>query len=244
MLASMRYLLSAALLALPTATFAQGSVPPTTIPYTYTVDLRSVTQEGDGPAEALSAEIRVDPSQPPGARTQLISSQNADSEMGEEIVGGFRDTIEDADNTPEKMAEGFYCALDPELETQVVSEGPSETVLQVDAASLMMAMQGEDADGMSKRDRKMMEKIARRMDTELRVDRPTGQVRSMAVRLREPVTLMVVAKIRQMEFAQSCTAAPDGNLRSDVFTMMTEAGALGQTMTTTMTVTLRDLQPL
>ena len=192
--------------------------------------------------ETLTAAIRVDPSQPPGERTDLLFMEGASDEEALDLIEEMRKEIEDEGNTPEKMAESFYCTLDPDVSHSIESETETEAILRPDPAALMQAMQGEDDDEMSKRDRKMMEKIAKRMVAEVRLDKPSGQLTSQSVRLTEPVTVMMIAKIKQMEFAQTCTQAPNGFMRSETFTMLTEAGALGESMESVIRFNLADLE--
>ena len=218
---------------------------PTTIPYSYTLSLDFTSIDGKD-TEAGQAVLRVDPSQPAGSRAQIISATDPDAETLLDIIK----EIEDPENTMEKRADNFWCGtmdkdadFDP-ANFEVVSETPTEAILKPregKLAELMMQTDGAPAD---KSERKMKKKLMERIDGQITLSKPSAEVKGFQVTMTQPLTMMVVAKLKVMDVSQSCALAPNGFYHLSDMKMNVEGKAMGSRFGQNMTFTVSELTPL
>lgn len=100
---------------------------PKTIAYRYSLTVDIKAYEGKDVTEG-QAVLRIDPSQAPGSRVQIISSSDAEIKALKELIKD----IEDPENTIEKQAEGFWCGsseAESEEELALVSDPSNVTVI-------------------------------------------------------------------------------------------------------------------
>lgn len=102
-------------------------------------------------------------------------------------------------------------------------------------------MDGEDEADMSKSDRKMMKKMMERLDGEFILSKPDARLKSLKIWLTRPMTMAVIAKIKEIEITQSCAMAPNGFTYSDRMTMRVKAKALGVGMEQNMDIQISEL---
>lgn len=210
-------------------------VPPALNPYNYTIDVVMSGREGKDVQEPFTAKLLIDPSAAPEARVTVLSVSH------EEHPDDFKDFIKETTNpetTSEDLAEEFWCeSADNELfdgedisvdDFTVISETATEAVIKPNIALMAeIMMDGGDEEEMSKSDRKMMKKIMKRLDGEFVVSKPDARLKSLKIWLTRPMTMAVIAKIKEMEITQSCAMAPNGFTYSDSMTMRVKAKALG-----------------
>lgn len=214
---------------------AKQPSPPSTIPYNYTVDVVMSGKEGKDAAESFTAKLLVDPSAPPEARVTIISSSEEDHPDDFEE---FLEEMQNSENSPEDLAEEFWCESgDNELfdgdnisvdDFTVISETGTEAVIKPNLALMAeIMMDSDDDEEVSKSERKMMKKMMERLDGEFVLSKPDARMRSMKIWLTRPMTMKVIAKIKEMEITQSCAMAPNGFTYTDSMTMQVKAKALG-----------------
>ncbi len=218
---------------------------PTTIPYSYTLSIDFAAIDGKD-TETGQAVLRIDPSQPAGSRAQILSATDPESET----LADFLKDIEDPDNTMEKRADTFWCGalggddnLDP-ADFELISETPTEAILRPrenKLAELMMQSDGAPAD---KKARKMKKKLMERIDGQVTLSKPTARMKGFEVTMTRRLTMMVVAKLKTMDVAQSCALAPNGFYHFSEMTLNVEGKAMGSRFGQNMTLRLTDLSPL
>lgn len=226
---------------------------PQTIPYTYTLTVDVKAREGKDLSEG-QAVLRIDPTQAPGSRAQIISITDADSEA----LQDFLKEIEDPENTMEKQAGEFWCGdseaeqdassdivSDPSALT-VVYENETEAVLRPDIqklAALMMESDGSP-DNAGKSERKIMKKLMERIEGELTFAKPSGEMKGFSVRMTRPMTMMLVAKLKEMDVEQTCALAPNGHYHTSTMKMNVQGKALGSRFGQNLDMQVSDLTPL
>lgn len=227
---------------------------PETIDYVYTLTLDIKSREGKDLSEA-QAVLRVDPTQPPGARAKIISASDAESEA----LQDFLKEVEDPDNTMTKQADGFWCgesraasdtesdeapgiADDPSLLT-VLSETETEAVLRPDMPKLAQLLMQSDENA-EKNGRKMMKKLMKRIEGEVTLSKPSGDMKGFSVRMTRPMTMMIVAKLNVMNVDQVCELAPNGHYRIGTLKMNVEGKAVGSRFGQVLDMRITDLTPI
>ena len=221
-------------------------ISPTTINYTYTLTLDIKDREGKDVSE-VQAILRVDPTQPPGERAEVISSSDPDSESLED----FLKEVEDPENTMSKQADGFWCGsnadeADPDFGPEdfiVISEDETQAVIQPDMVKLAELLMQSD-DNADKNGRKMMKKLLKRIEGEVTLSKPSGEMKGFSVRMTRPMTMMVVAKLKKMDVEQTCELAPNGHFHISTLTMNVEGKALGSRFGQELYMQISDLTPL
>ena len=219
---------------------AERPAPPPSVDYRYVLDVTAHYGNFEDPPETATATIAVDATRPPGARATVLSRDD-DSKDLTKMIDGVIEGLEDEDNTPERMAQSFYCTLDAQG-FDVAEDTEAHAVLKPDASSMAIAMarnNGEEGEG-----GRLIRRLSERRDGEIVVAKPSGQIVSSAFRMTRPMTVMLVAKIHSMEITQDCVPAPDGFMRSERFAMTSDVSALGKEMRTAMTMRVRDLEPV
>lgn len=223
---------------------------PSTVPYIHTVDVHVSGRKGDKVREPVTARLRIDPSQPEGSRVTLLSRSDADEE---DMNNALEDLIEQIeDNDLEDQADGFWCSardseafpITPENFT-VMSDADGTTRLQPTPDRMVQLMMGEDdLSELDGRERGIAKKLDDRLDGELRLDSADGHMQGMHFRMTRPMTVMLIAKIREMEMEVDCERAPNGYPFVSRFFMHVEAGAFGQNMVSDMELFVSELTPI
>ena len=196
------------------------------------------------------AVLRIDPSQPAGERATIISGGDLESDA----LKDFLKEIEDPDNTMEKQAEEFWCDSNDDENAfsdfdlssfTIISEDDSQAVLRPDATLLAeILMQSDSDDQMDKGERKMMEKLLKRIEGEVTLAKPNAEMLGFEVRMTRPMKMMLVAKLKEMTVKQDCEMAPNGYYHMSSFQMNVSGKALGSRFGQALNVQVSDLRPL
>jgi len=227
-------------------TDAPNRVAPDTIPYSYTLTLDVKERDGKNLSEG-QAVLRIDPTQPPGSRARIITTSDADSEA----VQNFIKEIEDEDNTMTKQASGFWCGTsDPEAQSDfdpdkfiVLSEDDHQAVLKPDVEKLAELLMDSDENG-DKDDRKMMKRLMKRIEGEVTLAKPSAEMTGFKVRMTRPMTMMLVAKLNEMDVEQSCALAPNGHYHLSHLKMNVAGKAMGSRFGQEIDMKVSELTPL
>jgi len=210
-------------------------VPPSIVPYNYIVDVVMSGREGKDIKEPFMAKLLIDPSASADGRVTILSASS--DEHGEEFTE-FLNELQDPDTSPEDMADEFWCESgnsnlfdDEDISLDdftVVSETEAEAIIKPNLSRMAgIMMDADDAEDMSKSERKMIKRMMKRLDGEFVVSKPDVRLQSMKIWMTRPMTVAVIAKLKQMEVTQSCAVAPNGFTYRDSMTMRVEAKALG-----------------
>ena len=224
---------------------------PQTIPYSYTLTVDIKAREGKDLSEG-QAVFRIDPTQPAGSRAKTISISDADNEA----LQDFLKEIEDPDNTMPKQAEGFWCG-DSEAETEddaqtlasdpsvlsVIFEDETEAVLRPDMPKLAQLLM-QSNDNADKNGRKMMKKLLKRIEGEFTLAKPSGEMKGFSVRMTRPMTMMIVAKLKEMDVTQTCALAPNGHYHTSTMKMNVAGKAMGSRFGQNLDMKISELTPL
>ena len=226
---------------------------PKTIEYSYTLTVDIKSREGKDLSEG-QAVVRVDPSKPAGSRKQIISISDPENEA----LQDFLKDSEDPDNTPEERAEEFWCgdsgenpddepALTSDLSNlTVISETETEAVLQPDMknlAKLLMQSDGNPEDA-NKDERKMAKKLLERIEGNFTLAKPSAELKGFSVRMTRPMTIKIVAKLKEMDVTQTCELAPNGHYHISTMKMNVQGKALGIGFGQEIDMRITDLRPL
>lgn len=222
--------------------------PPALNPYNYTVDVILSGREGKEVKPPFTAKLLIDPSAAPETRVTIVSISS--EEHPDEFKEFLKET-QDPENSAEDLAEEFWCESgDNELfesddvsidSFSVVSETETEAVIKPNLALMAQIMMDGDDDDMSKSERKMMKKMMERLDGEFVLSKPDARLKSLKIWLTRPMTMAVVAKIKEMDITQSCAMAPNGFTYTDTMTMHVKAKALGMGMEQDMDIKISGL---
>ena len=228
---------------------------PQTIPYSYTLTVDIKAREGKDLSEG-QAVLRIDPTQPAGSRAKIISISDADNEALED----FLKEVEDPENTMEKQADSFWCGdtglnsdtesdddvpditSDPSVLT-VISEDETEAVLRPDMPKLAQLLMQSDENA-DKNGRKMAKKLMKRIEGEFTLAKPSGEMKGFSVRMTRPMTMMLVAKLKEMDVEQTCALAPNGHYHTSTMKMNVQGKALGSRFGQNLDMKVSDLTPL
>ena len=226
---------------------------PKTIEYSYTLTVDIKSREGKDLSEG-QAVIRVDPSKPAGSRKQIISISDPENEA----LQDFLKDSEDPDNTPDKRAKNFWCGdsgaesndeigLTSDLSNiTVISENETEAVLRPDLpslAKLLMQSDGNPEDA-GKDERKMAKKLIERIEGNVTLAKPSGEMKGFSVRMTRPMTMKLVAKLKEMDVSQTCALAPNGHYHISTMKMNVQGKALGSRFGQEIDMRISDLAPL
>lgn len=221
-------------------------IAPETIPYSYTLKLDVKERDGKDVSEG-QAVLRIDPTQAPGSRTQIITA----SDVNSEALQNFLKEIEDEENTMAKQASGFWCgssntkpepAFDPE-NFIILSETDSQAILQPDVTKLAELLMDADDHG-DKDDRKMMKRLMKRIEGEVTLAKPSAEMTGFKVSMTRPMTMMLVAKLKQMDVEQNCALAPNGHYHISEMKMTVAGKALGSRFGQEIDMHISELTPL
>lgn len=213
-------------------------VPPAQNPYNYTLDVILSGKEGKDVTAPFSAKLLINPSAAPEERVTIVSTSEED--YPDEFEQLLKET-RDVEKSAEDLAEEFWCEGeddglfdDEDMSAEaftVLFETETEAVIKPNLKFMAeIMMDSEESDDMSKSERKMMKKMMERLDGEFIISKPDLTLKSMKMWLTRPLTMAVVAKLKEMEVSQSCAIAPNGFAYTDTMTMHVKAKALGMTM--------------
>ena len=226
---------------------------PKTIAYSYTVSVNIKARQGKDISEG-QAILRIDPSKTSDERIQIVSISDPENEA----LQDFLEDGENPDSTPEERAKDFWCGKseegsedDPDFTSDlskitVVYEDEKEAVLRPDFPSLTKLLiqsdgKPEDAD---KDARKMAKKLLERIDGEFTLAKPSGEVKGFSVRMTRPMTMKLIAKIKEMDLKQTCELAPNGHYYRSAMKMNVQGKALGIGFGQEIDMRISDLTPL
>lgn len=224
-------------------------VPPAQNPYNYTLDVILSGKEGKNVTAPFSAKLLINPSAAPEERVTIVSTSEED--YPDEFEQLLKETS-DVEKSTEDLAEEFWCEGeddglfdDEDMSAEaftVLSETETEAVIKPNLKFMAeIMMDGEDEADISKSDRKMMKKMMERLDGEFILSKPDARLKSLKIWLTRPMTMAVIAKIKEMEITQSCAMAPNGFTYSDRMTMRVKAKALGVGMEQNMDIQISEL---
>ncbi|MGJ8560510.1 MAG: hypothetical protein ACSHX3_09765 [Litorimonas sp.] len=220
--------------------------PPTYVPYRHTVDIVVSGSKGDDIHDPLVAKLRIDPSLPAGERVTILEqTEDVRGEM-EKALREMIEEIEDEDRTPAAQAQSFWCNAGGPVPTPedftVIEETDSLARLQPTPERMVsLFMQTGDRE-LDSKERSMAKKLSDRLEGEIVYDKPSGHIRSGAFNITRPMTVLLIAKIRQMEMVQRCSLAPNGHPYISSFSMDVGVTALGKKITNVMELTVGDLE--
>ena len=223
--------------------------PPVLNPYNYTVDVVMSGKEGKDDKPPFMAKLLIDPSAAPEARVSIVSTSSEDHP---DEFKDFLEEIQNPETSAEDLTEEFWCeGGDDEMfddenmsidDFTVVSETETEAVIKPNLALMAeIMMDSEESDDMSKSERKMMTKMMKRLDGEFVLSKPEARLKSFKIWLTRPMTMALIAKLKEMEVTQSCSMAPNGFTYTDTMTMRVKAKALGVGMEQNMDVKISGL---
>ncbi|MEP3890701.1 MAG: hypothetical protein ABJN69_09540 [Hellea sp.] len=222
--------------------------PPALNPYNYTVDVIMSGKEGKDILPPFTARLLIDPSAEPQTRATIVSVSSP--EHPDEFKE-FLKEIQNPESSAEDLAEEFWCESgDNELfegdevsadSFTVLSESETEAVIKPNLALMAQIMMDGDDDDMSKSERKMMKKMMERLDGEFVLSKPDARLKRLKIWLTRPMTMAVIAKIKEMDITQSCAMAPNGFTYRDSMTMHVKAKALGMGMEQDMDIKISGL---
>lgn len=223
--------------------------PPKLNPYNYTLNVTMSGQEGNDTKAPFTAKLFIDPSLSAEERVTILSTSSED--YNDEFKD-FLKELQSPETTPEDLAEEFWCESQDddlfdagELSSDaftVISETPTEAVIKPNLALMAeIMMDGEDEEDMSKSERKMMKKMMKRLDGEFVLSKPDVRLKEFKIWLTRPMTMAVIAKIKEMEVMQSCAVAPNGFSYINSMAMRVKAKALGVGVEQNMDVRVSDL---
>ncbi len=223
--------------------------PPKIVPYNYTVDITMSEKEGGDEADNFTATLLVNPSLSGEDRVTILSTSHED--YGDEFKEMLED-MRDPETTSEEAAEEFWCEGgddsvlgDEDIvfeDLVVVSETETEAVIKVDQKTMAkIMMDADDDEEMSKTERKMMKKMMERLDGEFVLSKPGAKLKHFKIWLTRPMSIAIIAELKEMEVTQSCATAPNGFNYTDSFTMRVKAKALGMGVEQTMDIRISEL---
>lgn len=223
--------------------------PPALNPYNYTLDVVMSGHEGKEIMEPFSAKLLIDPSAAPETRVTIVST--SEDEYPDEFEQLLKET-RDSKRSAEDLSKEFWCEGEDdnlfgkddmsEDSYTIISETDTEAVIKPNLALMAeIMMDSEEDDDMSKSERKMMKKMMERLDGEFVISKPDLTPKRMKMWLTRPLTMAVVAKIKEMEVTQSCAVAPNGFAYTDTMTMHVKVKALGMAMEQDMDIRVSEL---
>jgi len=176
--------------------------------------------EGETPKidlENYTAVIEVNPSLSGDARVKIVShSGDAEDKAFKALLAEY--TSENV--SQEDLASSFWCDNDDFSDDElgfikeaftVLSQTDSEAIVKPDLTKMAKLLLDSSSDeDISKGEKKMMRRMLKRLDGEVRFTKPDGRMTDMKVWMTRPMRVMLIAKIRDMKFSSSCELAPSG----------------------------------
>lgn len=223
---------------------------PKTVPYLHTVDVTVSGRKGDEVREPVTARLRIDPSQPQGSRVTILSRTNEDVKDMNKALEDVIEQIEE--NEPEEQAEGFWCSardsdefpVTPENFTVLGEENGTTRLKPVPDRMVQLMMGEDDLDDLPGRERSIAKKMGDRLEGEIHLNSSNAQLQAMRFEITRPVTIMLIAKIKEMAMEVDCDPAPNGYPYVSRFFMHVEGGAFGFDMVSDVELHISDLTPI
>ena len=230
---------------------SQSSVVQTTpqdVPYSYlvTIEMDSVenndVEEEEEETESFRGQYRFNPAAAPGERVTIVNGKWDDypKDMRKEL-----DKVNN-DHTIADFVDEFWCVNDADIYSvlrsdlvSVLREDESEVVISLNPDAIAKIMAVEEGEG----ERQMPKKIRKRMLGELTLAKPGLTVKHSRFWLSRPTTLKIVAKMKEMNFEQSCSIAPNGLPFVSQNNTRVSGKAMGSAFGMDLKVSLSDLQP-
>jgi len=221
--------------------------PPSIFPYIYTANF--VLEQAEGKeVTSFDARYKVNPNAAAGSRVEILS---ASDETYHADFQAHIDELESEDLTAEKAAKDLWCDSSDDdgedgkdklgLESlfdsnppEIISEDDQRAVLRLPlkdiAANLKFGITFDDSvsDDEQETVNKTAERFLKRMQAELVLDKPQGRMRQLRMWLPKPMRVMLIAKIKQMDFDFSCEPSPSGDLYRAVQSTEMQMSALGK----------------
>lgn len=224
--------------------------PPDVFPYRYVAEFLFDQTEGKK-SESFQATYKVNPNAPAGQRVVIMT---ASSDTHHASFTDVLEALESEDYTAQKGANALWCNasndededekdiqdLLGEITPVVVSETDKQAVLEIPFEKISEQMDisfgddededgGDDVDDDEKEQiNKTARKFLKRMKSEVTLDKPDGQFRHMRIWLPKPMRIMLIAKIKKMEFNMRCAPAPNGFLYQSEESLEMAMSALGK----------------
>jgi len=219
---------------------------PDTVAYSYklTVDIKERYGKMRVEGEIV---LRVDPSQPPGSRSNVLFT-NIDDSL---YLAKYLQKFESPEITTSNLAEAFWCGpgdrqsqsyLDPENFT-VLSENLTEADLEPKPeklAALVLKSYGdtfEDGD-------QAMKRLADRIEGRINVSKPSGEIKRYSVRIKRPLKTEDGSKLKVMRVKQFCVPAPNGHFRVETYGINIQGRAMDTRFSRKIEMRFSDLTPL
>ena len=207
--------------------------PPQVNPYNYTLDVMFAGKEGKDVIPPFTAKLLINPAAYGEERARILSTSSDDYNIE------FKEMLtEIREQTPEELSDEFWCdvetkpSLDDDAFTSedftVLRETETEAVVRPDTQRLTeIFMAQEDVSDMSKGERKLMRKMVKRLDGEITFSKPDLIPTHLRMWMTEPMTVKIIAKIKNMNIEQTCALAPNGFPYVETFSMDINMKAFG-----------------
>ena len=211
-------------------------------------------------AKNFSAIIEVHPKLNGAERVKIIShTGNPDSDELKDMLAGFTgDDVTEAD-----LAKEFWCGSDDDDDQSqftdnitVISETDEEAIVRPNLekmVEILFSSQPDDTkqsgdnqpdSGDSKKQQKMVRRMLKRMDAQVTLNKPDGQMKQMKIWMTRPMRVALIAKIKDMRVEASCELAPNGFRYQAVKNFGINISALGNKVEQNVHQSITDLRPL
>jgi len=225
-------------------------MPPDTIPYNYTIVFQ-INEAGDDPEkEPFTAVLAVSPSLSGEARVTVLSQSSEDKP---DALKALLKKMTSPETTQVDLAKEFWCEgkendlLNQEVsieDFQIVSETETEIVVRPDIEKMAKIMMSSDnfaqADGDSS---KTAKRLLKRLEGEFTISKKDAHLKHFRIWMTRPMSVKLIAKIKEMELTQSCDIAPNGVAYKQATSMHLIVKALGMSVVQNMNINVRDLKP-
>ena len=207
--------------------------PPIINPYNYTLDVMFAGKKGKDIVPPFTAKLLINPAAEGEARARILSTSSDDyndefkemlAEIQEQTIEEFTDEFWCDVQTDASLDGGAFTSAD----FTVLRETETEAVVRPNPQRLQeIFMAQENVSDMSKGELKLMRKMIKRLDGEMTFSKPDLLPVHLKMWMTEPMTVKVIAKIKNMEMEQSCAYAPNGFPYVERLSMDMQIKALG-----------------
>jgi len=230
-------LIKARQLAEQNGTLPPAAIIPDTVPYIYVVTNETTSEEYG----TVVFSYEMNPMAAPGARINLLTgTMEGLSKDSRKELERYNDEMSTAE-----IAEEFWCDDNDEEEAFDEDFDVSKlTVISENEASAHVSFGGELLAELLDDDNDMPKKIRKNLAVDAELSKPDLKMLNMQMRLTKPVTLKIVAKIKEMEIGMSCKYAPNGLLYFHQKIARVRGKALGSSFSENIILTVSELQPI
>jgi len=211
-------------------------------------------------AKNFSAIIEINPKLNGAERVKIIShTGDPDSDELKDMLADFTgDDVTEAD-----LAKEFWCGSDDDDDQAqftdniiVISETDEEAIVRPDLEKMVEVLFSSKPDdtkqsgdnqpdsGGSKKQQKLVRRMLKRMDAQLTLNKPDGQMKQMKIWMTRPMRVALIAKIKDMRLEASCELAPNGFRYQAVKNFGIDISALGNKVEQNVHQSITDLRPL